>query len=57
MANKKKRTPKTSKGVHGGGGKVRLDAVQKVLLGGGLAQTFKPVGHLRNGPVEDKPTA
>jgi hypothetical protein len=29
------RTPKTSKGIHGGAKKVRLDEVTKVLLGGG----------------------
>jgi len=49
----KKRTKKVSQGINGGGGKVRLDAVQKVLLGGGALTRFKPVGHLRNGPVED----
>lgn len=50
----KKRKPKTSKGVHGGGGKVRLTEVQKVLNGGGALAAFKPIGHLRNGPVEDE---
>lgn len=46
MANsKRKRTPKTSKGIHGGGGKVRtLTAVEKVLLGKGLARSFRPIG-------------
>ena len=34
---KKQRTPKTSKGIHGGGGKVTLTAVQKVLMGKGMA--------------------
>lgn len=39
MSNsKKKRTPKTSKGIHGGGGKGRpLTEVEKInLVGGGL---------------------
>ena len=45
MAQKKKRTPKTSKGINGGGGKVRtLTPVEKVLLGKGLARSFRPVG-------------
>lgn len=34
---KKQRKPKTSKGTHGGGGKVTLTAVQLVLLGKGQA--------------------
>lgn len=37
----KKRTSKTSKGIHGGGGKVRLTDLQKVLLGGGMLRTTK----------------
>jgi hypothetical protein len=45
MANKKKRTPKTSKGIHGGGGKVRtLTEVQKVNLGGGILRSMEPIG-------------
>lgn len=32
----KSRTPKTSQGIHGGGGKTRLTGIQKILLGGGL---------------------
>lgn len=39
---KSKRTKKVSKGVHGGGGKVRnLTEVQKVLMGGGLFRTIR----------------
>lgn len=58
MAKKKREKPckprgVPSKGIHGGGGKTRLTEVQKVLLGGGAARRFKPVGHLRNGPVAD----
>lgn len=34
-SSKKKRTPKTSKGVHGGGGKVKLDRLQLFLMGKG----------------------
>ena len=44
-AGKRKRTQKTSRGQHGGGGKVRLTTLQKVLLGKGLAASFKPLGH------------
>lgn len=46
----KKRTPKRSNGVHGGGGKGRpLTDVEKVNLGGGMfkdvaARWKKPVG-------------
>lgn len=37
------RTPKTSQGKHGGGGKCRtLTEVQKVNLGGGLFKNVKP---------------
>jgi hypothetical protein len=32
------RKPKTSLGIHGGGGKVKLTEVQKVLLGKGMVQ-------------------
>lgn len=49
----KKRVKKTSKGINAGGGSVRLTEMQKVLLGGGALATFKPIGHLRNGPVKD----
>lgn len=28
----KKRTPKTSKGIHGGGGKTRLGTLEKALI-------------------------
>ena len=35
--SKRPRKPKTSKGIHGGGGKAQLDAVQLVLLGKGMA--------------------
>ena len=39
---KKQRSPKTSKGIHGGGGKVYgLTAVQLVLLGKGMAHKSK----------------
>jgi hypothetical protein len=31
-SSKKQRTPKTSKGIHGGGGKVILSPLQKVLF-------------------------
>lgn len=33
---KKKRNPKVSKGVNGGGGKTTLTELQKVLMGKGL---------------------
>ncbi len=36
MATQKKRKAKTSKGIHGGGGKVRLTTIQKALLGKGM---------------------
>ena len=38
---KKKREHKTSKGEHGGGGKVRLSYIQKILLGGGALRTVR----------------
>jgi hypothetical protein len=41
-SSKKARAHKVSHGEHGGGGKVRLNAVQKVLLGGGAFRTWKP---------------
>ena len=40
---KKKRTPKTSKGIHGAK-RHRLTEVEKVLLRKGLYRTFTPVG-------------
>lgn len=40
----KKRAKKVSNGVHGGGGKVTLTHLQKILLGKGAYQTFKPIG-------------
>jgi hypothetical protein len=44
-AGKRKRDKKVSKGIHGGGGKVRtLTPVALALMGKGLAQSFKPVG-------------
>lgn len=39
--SKKPRKPKTSKGIHGGGGKVSLTAIQLALLGKGLAHVRK----------------
>jgi hypothetical protein len=36
---KKQRTPKTSKGIHGGGGKTKLSTLQKALMGKGLMAT------------------
>lgn len=41
--SKKKRDHKVSKGEHGGGGKVRLTNIEKVLLGKGLLSKSKPV--------------
>lgn len=35
MANQRKRTSKTSKGINGGGGKVKLTRLQQYLLGKG----------------------
>ena len=43
MANKKKRKPKSSQGIHGGGGKTRLTELQKVLLGKGMFASMKPI--------------
>jgi hypothetical protein len=46
-AGKSKRTSKTSKGVHGGGGKMNypngLSQVQKVLMGKGMLVNVKQV--------------
>lgn len=39
---KKARTHKVSRGIHGGGGKVRLTDLQRVLLGKGGFTTWKP---------------
>jgi hypothetical protein len=33
---KKKRNPKVSKGINGGGGKTRLTELQKALMGKGI---------------------
>lgn len=43
MAQKKKRTPKVSKGIHGAT-KHPLTTVQRVLLGKGMYETFIPAG-------------
>lgn len=51
MANKKKRTPKVSAGINGGGGKVTLTTLQKALLGKGLVQSFRPIGARREEAV------
>lgn len=43
--SKKARKTKVSKGIHGGGGKVRLTELQKALMGGGVMRrvgTSKP---------------
>jgi hypothetical protein len=42
-SSKRKRTPKTSKGIHGAT-KHPLDEVSKVLLGKGMYRSFKPLG-------------
>lgn len=48
---KQKRSPKRSKEIHGGGGRMRnLTEVQKVLLGKGLLDSFKPVYGPRSRP-------
>lgn len=44
MAGQKKRATRTSKGVHGGGGKVQLTELQKVLMGKGVYQRLTPIG-------------
>ena len=45
----KKRAQKISNGVHGGGGKVTLTHLQKILLGKGAYATFRPIGAKREG--------
>lgn len=51
MNGKKKRTPKRSKGIHGGGGKVpNLTEAQRVNLGKGLYQSFRPIGQRKAEP-------
>ena len=40
----KKRASKTSKGIHGGGGKTTLTPLQKALMGKGSLRSFKPLG-------------
>ena len=42
---KKQRTPKTSKGVHGGGGKVTLSPVQRVLIRNAFPKAFRIQQH------------
>lgn len=42
--SQKKRAKKTSKGLNGGGGKVDLTPLQKILLGGGQFRSFAPIG-------------
>lgn len=45
----KSRKPKTSQGIHSGGGRVRtLTPVELVLLGRGQARSFAPVGSIRH---------
>ena len=39
-SSKKQRTPKTSKGIHGGGGRVTLSPVQRVLIRGAHPKAF-----------------
>ena len=46
-SSKRKREKKVSAGIHGGGGKVTLTHLQKILLGKGAYQTFKPIGSKR----------
>lgn len=47
---KRRKNPKVSKGVHGGGGKGRpLTEVEKANMGGGIVRTFRPIG--TRGPV------
>jgi len=57
VANKKKRATKVSRGEHGGGGKVRLTGLQKVLLGGGQAVTFRPIGSRPPAPTKTEEAA
>lgn len=47
--NKRKRTPKTSQGIHGGGGKTTLSETQKALMGKGRVASFRPIGEVRHG--------
>ena len=44
----KKRATKTSKGIHGGGGKTTLTYLQKALMGKGIVQSYRPL------PVEKR---
>lgn len=39
-SSKKPRTPKTSKRIHGGGGKVTLSPLQRVLIRGAQPRVF-----------------
>lgn len=51
--SKKKRTPKTSLGIHGGGGRVRnLTAVQLVNLGKGQFRSMRPIGARKGADVQ-----
>jgi hypothetical protein len=38
---KSQRTPKVSKGIHGGGGKVSLSPIQRVLIRGAAPKPFR----------------
>lgn len=54
MATKSRNKPckprgTNSKGINGGARRVRLDSVQKVLLGKGQYASFVPVGAAGNG--------
>lgn len=42
MVTKRKRTPKKSLGVNGGGGKVKLTHIQKILMNKGAMKTPLP---------------
>jgi hypothetical protein len=55
--SKATRKPKSGMGIHGGGGKVRLTELQKVLLGGGMYRTMAAVGQGRHDriKVESRP--
>jgi hypothetical protein len=46
-SSKRKREHKVSKGEHGGGGKVNLTNIEKILMGKGAYQAFKPLGDER----------
>jgi hypothetical protein len=39
-SSKKQRTPKTSKGIHGGGGRVSLSPLQRILIRGAQPKPF-----------------